>query len=594
MKSIVYIGPDNHQLQAVQDNIQGQGIGVCVCRSMDDANSVLRSECFDAAVIASEDNFGDISPAEITRLYVDAIHKLSPALSILLFFQDDPGDKLLRSLNGFVFDVLVPATHPAKFLRRIQRACERTALMQMNSILHNRLTGVNMGIERARDVRRYLKHTWHKDRPFLDPEMKIGSFEMPLEGLGGDFLGYFQMPNDKVAVFLGDAAGHDAAAAAISDFLQHELELLYVAKRYELLCDPSAILTHLSNLIYPGRRIYASMVYLLINEATDQVFWSSAGHPPFIGATADHRTDLYFSTSCVLGMDPHPTYTNREINLRHYTHLTLYSDGLVESRVNLEDTQAGIGGPISGFDMEALKNFHQYAVHDPNAFAQMIYRKSMEANGGMPQSDDVAVLVIRSGVQFEERPLPTALPPLPSRRTALQAPGLTINTANIGAEVGYDQDRYIAVIHGRADMCIANALAARVEDAVVHGQISNLIIDCMDITLIDSTFMGTLQEFCELCQKHDVELRISMARKAFINNIKEMYLNDILSHIFPHSFQWQAQLTPLQRMEDRSSREMAEHLLRAHEILSGLSDENKDRFANVIGALKKEIGGLGK
>ncbi len=522
----------------------------------------------------------DDQAADLAR----ALHDASPSTSILLLVPDAPPTPFVQALNGAVFDFLPFATQASHLLRNVRHAIERHDLLQTNATLRNRLVGIELSMQRSMEVSRALDHHLRRQDPPGIPGFAIGSLARPVDGQGGDFLGWFSLPEDCVGVYLGDAAGHDLASTAIRTYIEAEIDLLYARQAWDLLRNPAGLLSHLSRRLHPGRGVYASMVYLVVDQRSRNVFYSSAGHTPFICRTADARTDLYFSNSPLMGIHPEAVYLNHQVFLGHYTHMTLYSDGLVDGRFDREE-------PEHGFTTEQLKEFHRYATEDPEEFARLIYWQRMHLTAQKRESDDVSILVIRTGEPYTpmiiEEPLRA-----PAPRTNEIDELLGYSMEDVGAEVGFrpDQRIYFARIHGKADFSIANALYPMIEEAFRQELVATLVLDCLDIFSMDSTFLGMLQELNALSTAGNATFIISLADRKLMDNIHEMRLYEVIDHCQPAPYPWEEKLVPVERIRDLSSRGVCEHLLRAHQILASLGPENREKFAGVIEMLKKELG----
>ena len=100
--------------------------------------------------------------------------------------------------------------------------------------------------------------------------------------VGGDWYDLVPLPGGRVAIVLGDVAGHGLAAAAITAQLRHALRahLLRAA-------GPGAALDGLNQVIaalLPGEM--ATAVIAELDPATGEVVVANAGHLPVLHATA--------------------------------------------------------------------------------------------------------------------------------------------------------------------------------------------------------------------------------------------------------------------------------------------------------------------
>jgi len=146
--------------------------------------------------------------------------------------------------------------------------------------------------------------------------------------LGGDWWDAFPLPGDRLALIIGDVAGHDAHAASAMAVVRNALR----AYAFEAQ-GPGEALTRLNRLLL-GRRWepLASALYAQYHPATGQIEWASAGHPAPVLVGPDGRAALLEPiTQPVLAVVPHE-YRQTTAELPKGGALLLYSDGLVEGR----------------------------------------------------------------------------------------------------------------------------------------------------------------------------------------------------------------------------------------------------------------------
>ena len=112
-----------------------------------------------------------------------------------------------------------------------------------------------------------------------------------------------------------------------------------------------------------------------------------------------------------------------------------------------------------------------------------------------------------------------------------------------------------------------------------------LIVDLMECTHLDSAFLGTLHEIVASDPEHNVSVRCPSegVRALFV----ELGLEGVLEAVETRPADPPCTPTPL--AQDLPGRESQERLLRAHEILSELSEENRERFAGLVKSLREEL-----
>jgi GAF domain-containing protein/anti-sigma regulatory factor (Ser/Thr protein kinase) len=153
---------------------------------------------------------------------------------------------------------------------------------------------------------------------------------------GGDFYDAFRLTNGRLAVVLGDVAGHDVEAAALMGQVRAALRALALSDP-----DPATVLSGLDRLVESlgteARRdeMFVTVVYGVIEPESSLLTLASAGHPapllrraPAGGPATAHYVDV--RPGVPLGLGGHrPTST---VTFAPGDTLLLFSDGVVERR----------------------------------------------------------------------------------------------------------------------------------------------------------------------------------------------------------------------------------------------------------------------
>ncbi|MDH3225677.1 MAG: SpoIIE family protein phosphatase [Thermoleophilia bacterium] len=153
--------------------------------------------------------------------------------------------------------------------------------------------------------------------------------------IGGDFYDSVLLADGRVALMVGDMAGHGAPAAARATGLRFAWRTLVAADP-----DPAHVLTGLNNqAANPSDRaegLFASMLHAVVDRQ-GAVEYAPAGHPPPIVLTPDgckvHEPE---SWGPLLGVVDWAEWPVTRLNLEPGDSLVLYTDGLIEARAGAE------------------------------------------------------------------------------------------------------------------------------------------------------------------------------------------------------------------------------------------------------------------
>jgi serine phosphatase RsbU (regulator of sigma subunit) len=198
--------------------------------------------------------------------------------------------------------------------------------------------------------------------------------------VGGDVYDFLTLPDGELAVVLGDASGHGIAATAdmaLAKFAFRSLVRLYP--------DPAALLEQANEVAFGelAGGNFVTMACVTVDPATGAVFAASAGHPPIRVLAADGSINLLAPRGLALGIEADQTYETARATLEPGAALCVFTDGLVEAR--LDGDQYGEDrlhqALADGRELSA-QALAEHVVSDARAFA------------GEPD-DDYAVVVIR-------------------------------------------------------------------------------------------------------------------------------------------------------------------------------------------------------
>ncbi|WP_422774360.1 SpoIIE family protein phosphatase [Plantactinospora sp. WMMC1484] len=200
---------------------------------------------------------------------------------------------------------------------------------------------------------------------------------------GGDFYDAFALPDGRLAVVLGDVAGHDVQAAALMGQVRAALRALALSDP-----DPVPVLAGLDRLVASlsaearSEELFVTVVYGLIEPEAERLTLASAGHPPPLirrGSPGQPGTARYVDVPPGVPLGLSGRRSAVSVELPPGDTLLLFSDGVVERRQrSLTDGFAALAGAVAGS-----------ATGDPRTLCAL-------ATGAVPGSteDDVAVLAV--------------------------------------------------------------------------------------------------------------------------------------------------------------------------------------------------------
>ena len=210
---------------------------------------------------------------------------------------------------------------------------------------------------------------------------ELGRVYEPGSGMmAGDFYDVFSTTGGRLAIVIGDVAGHGIDPSITAFQVKYLLRTFIRQFR-----DPSQALEELNRALSVGSRPedLVSVCVVVLDPVAGTLRHASAGHPA-TWLWQDSEIHALRATGPLLTLDPAGTYFSRERPLLVGDVVLMYTDGLAEARS---------GGQIFGEDRIAAA-----LRRDPGQDASILCKDLLEAARDFasgPLGDDVAILAVR-------------------------------------------------------------------------------------------------------------------------------------------------------------------------------------------------------
>ncbi|MFF7445333.1 MULTISPECIES: SpoIIE family protein phosphatase [unclassified Streptomyces] len=193
--------------------------------------------------------------------------------------------------------------------------------------------------------------------------------------LGGDWYDVIPLPDNHVALVIGDVQGHSAAAATLMGQMRTALRAYAVEGH-----PPDVVVSHANRLLMDMESdLFATCAYVDVDMEEGTAWCVRAGHLPPVLRHPDGRAEIAEADGGPpLGVVTQADFPMTPLRLRPGTIIALTTDGLVES-VDADIDQ--------GMDRFA----HELSVSDP-AHLGLVADALL---GNARRSDDVALLLVR-------------------------------------------------------------------------------------------------------------------------------------------------------------------------------------------------------
>ncbi|HEY5387073.1 MAG TPA: SpoIIE family protein phosphatase [Thermoleophilia bacterium] len=201
--------------------------------------------------------------------------------------------------------------------------------------------------------------------------------------LGGDFYDVMPLPDGRLALILGDVAGHGPNAAALGARLRAGWQALTLSG-----AAPSAILGSLSQMVaaQPDPEQFVTVVLAWIDPGTCSAALLSAGHPPPLLLSSAVQP-IHLPAHLPLGFDEDSRLRPTTVKLPAGWTLFFYTDGLIEGR-------AAPGSPERYGEDGLMRRLQDAVAGGFDAEALDCVLAEIEAANGAAFGDDVAVVAV--------------------------------------------------------------------------------------------------------------------------------------------------------------------------------------------------------
>jgi anti-sigma regulatory factor (Ser/Thr protein kinase) len=270
--------------------------------------------------------------------------------------------------------------------------------------------------------------------------------------IGGDWYDVVSLTDGRVALTLGDVAGHGVLAASQMAALRHAVRA-YAHEGF----SPAHVAQRIDR-YFQGE--FATFVYLVFDPDAGELRFANAGHlPPLIVSPDGTATFLSQSLSLPLGLEQGVRFEEGVVEFAPGATVLVYTDGLIERRSEridhqLERLRAAVAGVALGPEVTCDRALEAFP-----------------ADG----SDDVALLAFQAAPSLNEA---FDIPPEPGALAGARA-RLGRWLTGIGVESDVAKDLVLA-----ADEALTNALvhsgtdqSVEVELGCLHGTVRITVRD---------------------------------------------------------------------------------------------------------------------
>jgi hypothetical protein len=222
--------------------------------------------------------------------------------------------------------------------------------------------------------------------------LEVAHAYQPASEVGGDFYDVLPLPDGRVAVAVGDVAGHGVSSGLVMAMVRSALAV-------QVTFDPrvEAVFTSLNRVVHrtARRRLLTTLSYAVVDPASGEVVYASAGHIfPYRVSAGGEVTELE-SGSYPLGVRAELQPVVHSARLLPGDFLVLLSDGVVEARANGgERTEPVANDDVFGFPRLAA-SLERHANGSARGLVLGVLADVAAHSRGGKAEDDVTLVALR-------------------------------------------------------------------------------------------------------------------------------------------------------------------------------------------------------
>lgn len=214
--------------------------------------------------------------------------------------------------------------------------------------------------------------------------VRIAHSYLPATEVGGDFYDVMALEDGRLAVAVGDVAGHGVSSGLVMSMAKSAL-----AVQVTFNPEVEAVFRTLNRMVFQSarRRLLTTLCYVLIDAERKQLHYASAGHLFPYRITTGGQVQALESISYPLGVRDELQVNVRGANLEAGDQLFLFSDGVVEAHAEGNDD-------LFGFErLEA--SLRRHAPDGVTGLRDGVLGDLSKFTGASPREDDLTVLVLQ-------------------------------------------------------------------------------------------------------------------------------------------------------------------------------------------------------
>ena len=270
----------------------------------------------------------------------------------------------------------------ARRLEIITGIAQQAALAIQNDMLQKEMV-VRERLETEVQLARQIQQTFIPETLPQLSDWELAARWKTARQVGGDFYDVFDLPDNKLGLFIADVADKGVPAALFMALTRTLVRAAVIET-----ASPAEALKRVNDLLIPDTKqgMFVTAVYAVLDMDKHELTYVNAGHNPPLWVRSDGAVEKLTRTGVALGAAEDVNYEQRVIPLEKEDNILLYTDGLTESY--------NIDGEFFGEErlIRALQTNLCSSAHD---LMDVIEKSLLDFVQDMPPADDLTMLVLR-------------------------------------------------------------------------------------------------------------------------------------------------------------------------------------------------------
>ena len=299
-------------------------LGLCARRQI----GIVLGSRYGFALFSGKPVREHLTPEALVIRSGDSIHQILERVSSRRDenFYDDV--LLVNAAGGFLGSIFV------RNVVRLQHGLLLNNIQQLET-KHREIERKNGQMERELILAGGVQRAMLPQSPMETSALRFHHRYLPAGRVSGDFFHIRRISDQVAGVFVCDVMGHGVRSAMITAMMRALVEELQSEAG-----QPGELLERLNHDLHAilnqnDESMYASAIYMVIDTASRQIRWASAGHPhPLHLRRSDGKVEPMFlpkeKRGKVLGLFEQPVYHTCEAIVQPGDIMLLYTDGVYE------------------------------------------------------------------------------------------------------------------------------------------------------------------------------------------------------------------------------------------------------------------------